>query len=168
MVKLFVCKICGEPYIGENIDDCPFCGAPKNYLKPAEDFEEIWNTELNEKEKEDLKETLKLEINAAAYYDKVSSSQTKYSRYNRLFKQLARVEKEHVEIASKFLKSDIPELEGEDVRGIKDDLKRTEELEQEAIKKYQKFLTNAENSNVKNFYIALIHAEKGHEEIVSK
>ena len=31
--------------------------------------------------------------------------------------------------------------------------------------RYEGFLANAENVNVKNFYVALIHAEKGYLEI---
>ena len=169
-IKLYVCKICGEPYLGrEAPNDCPFCGAPKTYLRSVEEFSELWKTQLSEQGKKDMRETLDLEINATAYYDKVSKANEKYSKYNRLFKQLARVEKEHAEVASRFLGIELPELVGEDVKeNIKKDLERTKELENEAVKKYQKFLKNAENLNVKNFFVALIHAEKGHEDIISE
>ena len=63
----------------------------------------------------------------------------------------------------------MPEIVGEKTReDIKKDLERTKELETEAVEVYNGFLKNAENSNVKNFYIALIHAEEGHHEIASK
>ena len=35
-------------------DDCPFCGAPKRYLKTVQDFTQIWKTELDEQEKKDI------------------------------------------------------------------------------------------------------------------
>ena len=169
MVKLYVCKICGEPYLGNEVDDCPFCGAPKNYLRAFEEYSELWETGLTEQEKKDMQETLDLEINATALYDKVSKANKKYSKQNRLFKQLARVEEEHAEIAAKFLNIEMPEIKGEDPKGSeKEDLERTKNLEDGAIKKYQKFLKNAENDNVKNFYLALIHAEKGHFDIASQ
>ncbi len=170
MVKLYVCKICGEPYIGgEAPDDCPFCGAPKNYLRPVEEFNELWKQELNEQEKKDMQETLDLEINATAYYQKVSDNHEKYSKQNRLFKQLTRVEKEHAEIAAKFLNIEMPEIKGEDPKGsVEKDLERTKELEKGSIEKYQQFLKNADNSEVKNLYVALIHAEQGHHDIASK
>jgi len=169
MAKLYVCKICGEPYIGrEAPDDCPFCGAPKQYLKSIEEFHKLWDIELNEQEKKDMQETLGLEVNAVAYYEDVSVSEEKYSKQNRLFKQLARVEREHAELAVKFLNIELPEITGEKSKGsIKADLERTKELEQGAIEKYHQFLKNANNSNLKNFYIALIHAEESHEEIAS-
>jgi len=167
MVKLFVCKICGEPYIGgEAPDDCPFCGAPKNYLGNAEEFSPLWKTEMGEQEKKDMEATLALEVNATAYYTKVADANEKYTKQNRLFKQFARVEKEHAEIAAKFLGIDLPEFKGEDPKGsIEKDLERTKDLENGAVEIYEKFLKNAENSNVKNFYVALLHAEKGHFEI---
>jgi len=166
MVKLFVCKICGEPYIGSEADDCCFCGAPKNYLSSVEEFSPLWSTDLTEQEKKDMQETLNLEINATAFYTKVSENNEDYSKQNLLFKQLARVEKEHVEMAAKFLGIQFPEIKGEEPKeSVEKDLERTEELENTAVQLYQKFLKNATNANVKNLYVALIHAEKGHEEI---
>ncbi|MBU2577185.1 MAG: hypothetical protein KKF50_05710 [Nanoarchaeota archaeon] len=170
MVELFVCKICGEPYLGGKApDDCPFCGAPKNYIKSVEEFTELWKTELSEQEKSDMQETLDLEINATAYYLDVVKTNEKYSKPNRLFKQLARVEQEHAEMAVKFLGIELPEFKGETSKGsFEKDLERTKELETEAIKKYQGFLKNAISKNLKNFYTALIHAEKGHQDIAGK
>jgi len=170
MAKLYVCKICGEPYLGgEAPDDCPFCGAPKNYIKSVEEFSPLWGIELNEQEHKNMQETLKLEINATALYEDIAKENEKYSEQNRLFKQLARTEKEHAEIATKFLNIPMPEITGEKSKAnIKADLERTKELEQEAIEKYNEFLKNAKNINVKNFYVALIHAEKGHLDIASE
>jgi rubrerythrin len=170
MANLYVCKICGEPYIGgEAPDDCPFCGAPKGYLRPAEEFRALWEAELTSQEKKDIEATFNLEANATAYYLDIAKSQKKYSRYNRLYKQLARVEQEHAEIACKFLGIKLPELKGEKTKGsIEADLQRTKELEHNAIELYGKFLKNAKNNNVRMFFSALVHAEKGHEEIVGK
>lgn len=170
MQKLYVCKICGEPYIGgSEPDDCPFCGAPKNYIKYIEEYEEIWNVKLTAEEKNMIKETLDLEINASAYYKKVAATQKKYSEYERLFKGLFRVESEHASIAAKFLGISTPEFVGEDSKGsIKKDLKRTHELEKDAVEKYTRFLKDSINIEVKNFFAALIHAEKGHETILAE
>lgn len=169
MVELYVCQICGESYLGGSVDDCPFCGAPKNYMKSFDEFSVLWGIEMNESEKKDMEATLALEVNAAAYYQDVSERSEKYSKQNRLFKVLAAIEKEHAEVAAKFLGVEIPELKGEVSRGsVEADLVRTKTLEEEAIEKYQGFLKNAVNINVKNFYVALIHAEKGHLNIAEK
>jgi len=170
MVELFVCAICGEPYIGgEAPDDCPFCGAPKSYIKSAEEFVPLWKSEMSNVEENNVEETVALEVNATAYYLDVVEKNEKYGEANRMFKQFARVEQEHAEIAVKFLGRDLPEFVGEKSRGsVEADLVRTKELESEAIEKYEGFLVDAENENVKNFFVALIHAEKGHLEVAGK
>ncbi len=164
MSKLFVCNICGEPYIGgEAPDDCPFCGAPRKFITRIDEFSPLWSSDLTEQEEKDVKETVELEVNAAAYYKDVSDSNEKYSKMNRLFKQLARVEEEHAEVACKLLGIDEPEMKGEKSKGsTRKDLERTKELERDATVKYKKFLARAENENVKKFFEALIHAEQGH------
>jgi rubrerythrin len=164
MVKLFVCQVCGEPYIGGGApDDCPFCGAQKKFIRPFEEYSQLWDTPLSEQEKTDVKATLDLEVNATAYYDKIAKGQPRYSRYNRFYKQLARTELEHAEIAAKTLKVPLPEIKGEDSKGsIPKDLERTRELENHATELYKQFLKNAKNEKVKMFFTALIHAEEGH------
>lgn len=169
MVRLYVCKICGEPYLGSDPDDCLFCGAQKVYMESMENFSELWKTELTKQEIKDLNETLKLEINATSFYEKISNSHPKYSYNNLLFKQLSRVEKEHAEIVAKFLNKKMPKIKGEDLKGsLKKDLVRTQELEKDAVRLYVKFLKNAKNKNVKSLYDALVHSEKGHVEVVTK
>jgi len=170
MAKLYVCRICGEPYIGGSApDDCPFCGAPQRYLIMAEDYDTLWGVDLSEQEKTDMKATLDLEVNATAYYKKVAKANAKYSKYERLFKQFARVEKEHAEVAAKFLGIGLPEFTGEDPKGsIQADLERTKELEKGAMGQYKTFMENAANEKVKKFYDALIHAENGHYECASE
>lgn len=170
MSELYICNICGEPYVGENPpDDCPFCDAPKNFITAMDEFETLWSGELTEQEKEDIRETLELEVNATAYYRDVSEANEKYSKFNRLFKQLARVEEEHAEVACKMLGVEMPKIEGEESKGsIKEDLERTRELEEHATEKYRKFFERSENSKVKNFFLALIHAEEGHEELAGR
>jgi rubrerythrin len=168
MAELFVCKVCGEPYFGGSApDDCPFCGAPKAFIVNAREYAPLWGCELNEQDKKNLRETLALEVNATAYYQKVAKANEKYSRIERLFKQLARVEKEHAEVAAKFLGVDLPEFVGEESKGsVEADLKRTRELEAHATELYQGFTVNASNEALKKFYAALVHAEKGHHDFV--
>jgi rubrerythrin len=170
MVKLFVCGICGEPYLGDSAPpDCPFCGAPRKFIGMAEDYSTLWGVKLTEQEKADMKRTLGLEVNATAYYKDVAKTQKKYSKYERLFKQLARVETEHAEVAANFLGVKVPEFVGERSKSsIEADLKRTKELEVSAMGMYKTFLGNATNQKVKDFYTALIHAENGHAEFVSE
>lgn len=168
MTELFVCKVCGEPYLGGVApDDCPYCGAPKSFIVNARDYAPLWGCEVTEQDKADLKETLDLEVNATAYYRKVAEVNEKYSRIERLFKQLARVEKEHAEVAAKFLGIDLPEFVGEEPKGsLEADLKRTRELEAHATELYTRFTSSASNQALGKFYAALVHAERGHHDFV--
>lgn len=167
MLKLYICQICGEPHLAEERPtDCQFCGAPGKFLGMAQDYSKLWGVDLTEQEEKDMKATLDLEVNATAYYADVADTQEKYSKYNRLFKQLKRVESEHAEVAAKFLGVDEPEMEGEKSKGtIEADLERTRELETNAMGMYRDFMARAENAEVKKFYEALIHAEDGHREL---
>ena len=38
-IKVFRCRICGDPYIGTAAPtQCPFCGAPKRFFVEAKDW----------------------------------------------------------------------------------------------------------------------------------
>jgi len=164
MLKLFVCQICGEPHLAEEIPtECQFCGAPKNYLKPAEEFSPVWGETISDEETDFVKQTLELEVNATAFYLDVTKAHDKYSKWNRFFKALARVEKEHAEVAAKILGVPLPEFTGEKTKGsIEADLERTKDLETTATALYEGFFEKATNAKMKNFFNALEHAERGH------
>ncbi|MFA4946544.1 MAG: ferritin family protein [Candidatus Micrarchaeia archaeon] len=168
MAELFVCKICGEPYFGGSApDDCPFCGAPKAFIANAREYAPLWGCELNEQDKTNLNETLALEVNATAYYLKVAKANKKYSRIERLYKQFARVENEHADVAAKFLGVEVPALVGEEPKGsLEADLARTRELEAHAVELYKGFAQRASNAALKKLYAALVHAESGHHDFV--
>ncbi|MFC2174336.1 ferritin family protein [archaeon] len=164
MLNLFVCQICGEPHLADEVPtDCQFCGAPKNYLKPAEEFSPVWGIELTDQEKQDVEATLALEVNATAFYLDAAKANQKYTKYERLFKAFARVEKEHADVAAKILGVDVPDFVGEKTRGSPEaDLERTKELETGAVAHYAEFMARATSEKMKNFFNAFKHAEEGH------
>ncbi|NYZ80034.1 hypothetical protein H0N95_02165 [Candidatus Micrarchaeota archaeon] len=171
MIKLFVCKICGEPYLGDRAPaDCPFCGAPKKYIKPYGEYSPLWkDVKLTSVEKENLAKGLAAEVNAVSYYDKIAKSQEKYSKYNRFFKQVTRVETEHMNTIVKFLGVPYPEIKGEDLKGtIEKDLARVIQLEAGAVKDYTEFIKTSKHRPVKTLFKALLHAEQGHFEFLDK
>ena len=169
MIKLFICKVCGEPYLGEEApSDCPFCGAPGVFVVLFSDYKQLWKTAISETEKADMNAALADEVNATYFYDKVAKTQERYSKYNRLFKRLTTVEQEHIDILVKFLQITTPVLKGEESKGsIEKDLVRTAELEEGATKDYVKFAARATNENVRMLFKALEHAERGHYDLVN-
>jgi len=51
---VFVCKICGEAYIGEDPPSrCPFCGVLKEYFVESTEYDDTgaWDVELKDNDK---------------------------------------------------------------------------------------------------------------------
>ena len=114
-VKVFRCRICGDPYIGsEAPTQCPFCGANKKYFVGAQDWSpDEFNVTLSEISKKNLESALQLELDNAAFYDCAKDIADKAGDNYSLakFKALMKVEREHASAISKFLKISRPELE---------------------------------------------------------
>ena len=110
-VKVFRCRICGDPYIGtEAPTQCPFCGAPLRFFVEAQDWNpDEFNVNLSDISKKNLESALQLELDNAAFYDCAKNAADKAGDYYSLakFKALMKVEREHASAISKFLKINI-------------------------------------------------------------
>lgn len=164
MAKLFRCKICGDPYIGETAPSrCPFCGAYENFIVEAKDYNETFDVELNEKDKANAETALEVEISNAAFYF-CASERSNDEGYSKLFKALGKVEAEHASIWKKILKMDkvdIPKSEAcppED----KGNLQESHARETRAIEFYKQSAKEAENPRVKQLFAALVQVEIDH------
>jgi len=166
-VKVFRCRICGDPYIGvEPPTRCPFCGALQQFFIKAEDWNSSeFNVTLSEVSRKNLEAALKLELNNAAFYDCAKSSAQKAGNEYSFakFKALMKVEREHASAISKFLKISAPDLEK--LACSADATKNTQEgfeREDRAIKSYSKFRDDAKEPRMKEFFGALVEIEKDH------
>ncbi|MFW6120589.1 MAG: rubredoxin-like domain-containing protein, partial [Petrotogales bacterium] len=67
-IKVFRCRICGDPYIGsEAPKQCPFCGAAQRFFIEAQDWNpDEFNVSLSNLSKENLEAALQLELDNAA------------------------------------------------------------------------------------------------------
>ena len=166
-IKVFRCRICGDPYIGvEAPNRCPFCGAPQRFFVSAED----WNKNefivtLSAISKKNLESALKLELGNAAFYDCAKNAADKLNDFYSFakFKALMKVEREHASAISKFLKIIAPELEK--ITCNTDSRKNTQdgfEREDRAIKSYSKFRDEAEEPRIKEFFATLVEIETDH------
>ena len=167
MVKVFRCRICGDPYIGIGAPaQCPFCGAERQYFVEAKDWNpNEFNVELTAVEKEDLEAALKLELDNAAFYDCAKNAAEKIGDHYSFaeFKALMKVEREHASAISKFLKISRPELEKQACNAnAPANTKEGWERENRAIKAYKKFRDEATEPRLKEFFGALVDFETDH------
>ena len=166
-VKVFRCRICGDPYIGvEAPTRCPFCGAPSRFFVDAKDWDKNeFNVSLSPISKKNLESALKLELGNAAFYDCAKNAADREGNVYGLakFKALMKVEREHASAISKFLKITAPELEK--LACNADTRKNTQEgfeRENRAIKSYSKFRDEATEPRMKEFFATLVEIETDH------
>jgi len=166
-IKVFRCRICGDPYIGEEAPkQCPFCGANERFFVEAQNWDSNeFNVDLSETSKENLEAALQLELDNAAFYDCAKNAATKAGDEYGIakFKALMKVEREHASAISKFLKISRPELEKKTCdANTKANSQEGYEREDRAIKAYAKFQDEATEPRLKEFFGALVEIETDH------
>ena len=166
-VRVYRCRICGDPYIGtEAPSRCPFCGAQGKYIIPAEDWNtNEFNVEMSETSKKNLEAALKLELDNTGFYDCAKNIALKTGdEYGAAkFKALMKVEREHASAISKFLKKTSSEPPSQScssdfITNSKEGFAR----EDRAIKAYSKFRDEATEPRLKEFFRALVEIETDH------
>ena len=172
-VKVYRCRICGDPYIGvEPPTRCPFCGAKTEYFVEAEDWSpDEFNVELSDVSHKNLEAALQLELDNAAFYDCAKKMAEKAGDHYSFakFKALMKVEREHASAISKFLKITAPELEKLSCNAdAKANSKEGYQREDRAIKAYSKFRDEAVESRLKEFFGALVEIETDHLDLHAK
>ena len=169
-VKVYRCRICGDPYIGEEIPkQCPFCGAHQQFFVEARDWSlDEFNVKLSNITQKNLKAALQLELDNASFYDCAKkTADEQHDEYGLAkFKALMKVEREHASAISKFLKISRPELEKQACNAdSKANSKEGYERENRAIKAYAKFRDEAVEPRLKEFFTALVEIETDHLEL---
>ena len=166
-IKVFRCRICGDPYIGsEAPKQCPFCGAYQRYFIEAQDWnKDEFNVNLSDVSKKNLEAALQLELDNAAFYDCAKKNANKLGEHYSFakFKALMKVEREHASAISKFLNISRPELEKIECKAnSKLNTKEGWERENRAIKSYKKFENEAKEPRLQEFFSALVEIETDH------
>lgn len=166
-IKVFRCRICGDPYIGnEAPTQCPFCGAEKRFIIEAKDWNpNEFKVELSDTSKKNLEAALDLELDNAAFYNCAKNAADKANDHYNIakFKTLMKVEREHASAISKFLNISRPDLEKKMCNAdAKTNSKEGWKREDRAIKAYSKFRDEATESRLKEFFDALVEIETDH------
>ncbi|UCH01440.1 MAG: ferritin [Candidatus Bathyarchaeota archaeon] len=167
-VKVFRCRICGDPYIGTGAPtQCPFCGARQQYFVEAKDWNpDEFKVTLSDMARNNLRAALQLELDNATFYDCAKNAAEKADDEYSLakFKALMKVEREHASAILKFLKISQPELEKLPTCSANSQTNTQEgwKRENRAIKAYAKFRDKAIESRLKEFFGALVEIETDH------
>ena len=160
------CRICGEVFVGKDKpSDCPFCGVPQKYLVPGNEWtDENQGVELTDISRKNLEAALKLELNASSLYKCISEASTDMAMKS-MFKGFFKVEREHADLLGKILqipKDEFEKIEAECSADDKAMLEKTAALEDNAVKEYVRGAGEATEQRVKDIFVALAAAEKGH------
>ncbi|MEM4662468.1 MAG: ferritin family protein [Candidatus Diapherotrites archaeon] len=161
--KLFVCEICGDPYIGYAPPSCcPFCGAKGKYVKEFKDAKPLFDVELNEKDKKNVKHALEIEVSNSTFYfcamEKSNDPEAK-----KLFKALGKIEAEHANIWKKILKvQELPKAKEECFENYTENLQESHARETMAIEFYKKAASESTSLRLKQIFEALAEVENDH------
>ncbi|HTW96600.1 MAG TPA: ferritin family protein [Candidatus Methylomirabilis sp.] len=163
-MKIFVCKICGEVYLGPAYPaSCPFCGVAARYLKFAHDWEDgNIGVVLTEKSRKNLEDALQLELSNTAFYfcaaDKLANKEA-----SKMFKGLAKVEREHASVFRKLLgMNSTPEIKEDCPADPSDCIEQSYQRETRAVSFYLKALGEATEARVREVFEAIMNVEKDH------
>ena len=164
----WVCKICGDPYIGEEAPtECPFCGADHKYIVKGEEYKEPVVGEVTEKEKENILAAIKLEVGNSEFYF-CASKKAGTIELQKRFKALGKVEAEHAGTLAKLIKAQTPSISRDQDTCKGDDhafMQEAFDREDKAIKAYTQFLGEANDMRIKQVFAALIEIETTHLEL---
>lgn len=172
-VKTWVCKICGDPYVGEEAPtECPFCGANHKYIVPADGYKEPVVDNITQKSADNVMAAIKLEVDNAQFYFCAGRNASTMELQKR-FHALGKVESEHAVLLSKIIKAQKPNI-NRNVEMCKPGdhalLQEAHDREQRAIKHYGEFLRQAgpDELRVKQVFAALVEIETTHIELADK
>jgi len=164
-MKVYRCNVCGEVYIGEaKPPSCPFCGAHESYFVLAKEWKLLKAKELSDASKENLKKALDLEINNTNFY-KAVSEKSKNTYVASMFKGLSKVEREHASAICKHLGIEKPQSTAGSDKVLNSDRENIEESnrrEKSAVKFYGQAYNQAQESEIKEFFKALMEIESDH------
>ncbi len=163
MVRLWICEICGDAYIGDEApSNCPFCGSRQRYMKPYAKAVVSYDVELNDTDRANVERALEVEVSNATFYF-CAAKKTNDAEGKKLFKILGKVEKEHASVWKKVLDLDLVPDGNEScwIETMKN-LEDSHARERRAIEFYSHAAEVAADARVKEIFEAFIEVERDH------
>ncbi len=162
-LRMFRCRICGETYLGyEAPENCPFCGAHKEFLTAPERYDRSIDTLMpTEVERTDLESSIELERANARFYFGMAERRDN-DTLRSTYKRLARIEAEHCELfAGLPVPSDLTEP-GETTGSWASDIEESLERERRASSLYATFAGRATHERLIEVWNAVSAVEADH------
>lgn len=166
--QLFVCKVCGDPYLGTAAPSkCPFCGAYEENLVVAKDWKPLWGRPIQETSKKNLEVALKLEVGAVNFYQNVLEASDDIE-VKKLFKAVMKAEREHASTIVKLMDIKMPDMHSWETEEDKaratlvENLAETKKREENAVAVYDKFAETSEDEHVRYFFREISKVEADH------
>ena len=162
-MKVFRCRVCGEAYLGlMKPPNCPYCTSHVRYMVLAADYVEHEPPPLTPQTKERIAEGLNLEAEQVAFY-KAAAGRAQDSKLHAVFRLLARVEAEHVNVLRKLVGSEVvPSLESDSEASDAENIKRAVILEEKAAAFFTAAAAEAFEDRAVEVFAALGEADGEH------
>lgn len=108
---IFRCLICGDTFVTrEKPTNCPYCGSDQEYIVLTVDYPEGLNdVELTDQEHADILRSASLEWTNAQFYSDLGKI-AEPSSLSSMYRHLAKIEREHLSVFSKLLKTPVDDL----------------------------------------------------------
>lgn len=162
-MRIFVCRICSQVYLGETIPhSCPFCGVSNKYFRMAQIWQDENNVELSDISKKNLEEALRIELSNTAFYE-CAAENLSNTETAMMFRGLAAVEQEHANVFQTLLNIDeLPEIAETCVDDVEKCLEESLNREKKAVAFYAKAMQEAIEPRIKEVFEAIMNTEKDH------
>jgi rubrerythrin len=170
-MKVYRCRICGEPYVGrKKPPNCSFCGALEKHLMLARNWKEDMISTLTDVSEKNLKTALQFEIDKSGFY-RCAARVAVDEEVKAMFSAFSRIEAGHASTVRRMLglpRSSRFEHEGRcyptDAQNMQEAL-RKEEL---AVSLYEEAAKQASEKRVREVLLALTEVERDHVGMTSR
>jgi len=165
MMKPMRCQLCGETYLGQEADRCPYCGAAGKQLVEATQWVDYGKLEMDEQDLEKCRTALGFEISNWTFYQ-CCAKKAENIFTQAIFKRLAKHEMEHAELLARMMGEEMPAFKDESCPDA--DREKFEEAhlrEHRAINYYLQAAKESKNQRAKEVFRALSDIEVEHLQI---
>lgn len=165
MMKPIRCQLCGETYLGQEVDRCPYCGAAQRQLIHPAEWVDYGKLDLNADDLEKCRTALGFEVSNMTFY-RCSANKAESIFNQAIFKRLSKHELEHAELLARMMGEDIPEFTEESCPDTdKEKFEEAHLREHRAIKYYLHVAKEASHPRAREVFRALAEIETEHLQI---